>query len=157
MGYRIPGSRDRRIPRNQMVAFMRAHGLPMEGFDLGICRVLAVDPDLPAEVAEAFDASDRYELRTAANEFEAGVVAQQFRPHVIVLHVAPGDDQAATTCRNIKATAALESAKVIATIQGSSELTRTSLVSQGFDEVLQKPYSLGELVRVVEDATNLVT
>ena len=156
-GYRIPGSRDRRIPRNQLLSFMRAHGLPMDGLDLGICRILMVDPEPPVEIAEALNASDRYELRTAENEFEAGVVAQQFRPHVIVLHVTPGDHQATTMCRNIKATATLQSAKVIATISGCPGHSGASPAAQDFDEVLQKPYSLGALVQVVENATNLIT
>lgn len=39
-GYRIPGSKDRRIPVSQLVRFMRAHGIPLNGLDgepLGSC------------------------------------------------------------------------------------------------------------------------
>ncbi len=32
-GYRIPGSKDRRIPVDQLMRFMRAHGLPLNGLD----------------------------------------------------------------------------------------------------------------------------
>lgn len=30
-GYRIPGSQDRRIPREHLINFMKQHGLPLEG------------------------------------------------------------------------------------------------------------------------------
>src|SRR5512140_1458731 len=74
-GYRIPGSRDRRIPVDQLVAFMRAHGIPLDGLDGGICRVLIVTTGLPAALVEELRPSARYEVRTAANGFEAGAAA----------------------------------------------------------------------------------
>src|SRR5215204_7253989 len=39
-GYRIPGSRDRRIPSAELIKFMRAHGIPVEGVNSGRTRVL---------------------------------------------------------------------------------------------------------------------
>ncbi|MFN9969658.1 MAG: helix-turn-helix domain-containing protein, partial [Phycisphaerae bacterium] len=30
-GYRIPGSRDRRIPTSELIRFMKAHNIPLEG------------------------------------------------------------------------------------------------------------------------------
>ena len=35
-GYRIPGSKDRRIPLGQLVRFMRAHNIPLKLFSLTI-------------------------------------------------------------------------------------------------------------------------
>ena len=156
-GYRIPGSRDRRIPRDHLVAFMRVHGIPMDGLDLGTSRILAVGPDLPGELTEAVNASNQYELRSAANEFEAGVLAQQFRPHVIVLTLTDGAEQAAGVCRDIRATAALQSAKVIVATSSVSEQTRHHLLSHGFDDVLPDPYTVSQLIQAVENATNLIT
>ena len=89
-GYRIPGSRDRRIPREQLMAFMRAHGIPMDSLEDGCCRVLIVGTSAPSELAEAMNATGRFEVRTAENGFEAGVLAQQFRPHVVVLDAIVG-------------------------------------------------------------------
>ena len=31
LGYRIPGSRDRRIPRDSLLAFMKSHDMPLNG------------------------------------------------------------------------------------------------------------------------------
>ena len=42
-GYRIPGSKDRRIPVSSLVKFMKSHGIPMDGLMSGSTRVLIVD------------------------------------------------------------------------------------------------------------------
>lgn len=156
-GYRIPGSRDRRIPREHLVAFMRAHGIPMDGLDLGICRILAVGCQLPDPLVEAINASNQYELRGAANEFEAGVVAQQFRPHVIVLSAGDGADQAAAMCRDIRATGALQSARVIAAAPALDQGLESELLRLGFDCALPVPCTVSQFVQAVEDVTNLIT
>ena len=44
-GYRIPGSKDRRIPVSSLTQFMRAHGIPMDGLMAGQTRVLVADDD----------------------------------------------------------------------------------------------------------------
>src|SRR5512146_2020589 len=74
-GYRIPGSRDRRIPRPQLLAFMRAHGIPIDVLEQTATRVLIVGG------SEAFrqelERIDRYQVHLAVNRFEAGMLAQQ--------------------------------------------------------------------------------
>ena len=42
-GYRIPGSKDRRIPLNELIRFMQANNMPMESLPTGRIRVLMVD------------------------------------------------------------------------------------------------------------------
>src|SRR5207237_13241 len=42
-GYRIPGSKDRRIPLNQLIRFMKQHGMPLNGLMTGQTRILIVD------------------------------------------------------------------------------------------------------------------
>src|SRR5512146_2882801 len=62
-GYRIPGSRDRRIPVDQLIRFMRAHDIPLKGLDGGTLRVLLVD-DEPATLEllrDMFANSPKYE------------------------------------------------------------------------------------------------
>src|SRR3954471_4663395 len=44
-GYRIPGSKDRRIPVSQLVRFMKEHGIPFDGMSGGKTRVLIVDDE----------------------------------------------------------------------------------------------------------------
>jgi excisionase family DNA binding protein len=155
-GYRIPGSRDRRIPREHLIAFMTAHGMPLEGLDGGTCRVLVVARELSPDLATAFEASDKYEVSTAANGFEAGVVAHQFRPHVVVLPVDPQDPEAAIVCRNIKESTSFGAVKVVAACDSLAGGWREWLVSQGFDEAISSPYGFAQLAEAVERATSVI-
>jgi excisionase family DNA binding protein len=143
-GYRIPGSRDRRIPAEHLLAFLRAHGIPTDALDSGPCRILVMDPAATLEVVEALGSSDRCEVRTAGNLFEAGLLAQQFRPHVIVLDVGDGSE-AASICRNVKENAALSSARLVAVSAELSGPKAQALLRQGFNAFLPKPYTSAQL------------
>jgi len=157
-GYRIPGSRDRRIPLQQLVAFMRAHGIPLDALDRGCCRVMVLSRSFPREVQETINASEHYELRVAANGFEAGMVAQGFRPHVVVVDLTESDEaEAADVCRLVKASDELQVAKVLAAVSGADEHRRQELLSEGFDGCLAKPLTTATLVAGVEEATNLIS
>ena len=157
-GYRIPGSRDRRIPVEQLLAFMQAHGMPADALDGGACRVLIVDSAPTARrTIQELAHSDRYDVRLAATEFEAGVTAEQFSPHVIVLTTGDDPGQAAQTVRNVRATPALQSATLIAVAPDLTDPARRALARAGFDACLAAPYSPAELVRAVERATDLIT
>jgi len=156
-GYRIPGSRDRRIPVEQLVAFMRVHGLPLDALEGGACRLLIVDPDAGEDLCQTLNASGRYETRRAENGFEAGILAEQFRPHAIVLDVSASLEEGLAICRNIKANSDLQSTAVIAAGLDEDPETRRQLVEQGFDEVLIKPYSAAGLAELIDSLTSLVT
>ena len=49
-GFRVPGSRFRRIPRDQLFCFMRDNGIPTDALESGKRKVLIVDDD--AELVE---------------------------------------------------------------------------------------------------------
>ena len=158
-GFRIPGSRDRRIPVDQLQAFMRAHGIPLDALDGGVCRILVLSgmPERIGELAEGIDQSDRWDIRVAENEFEAGVLAQQFGPHVIVLDVAEDPTEASETCRRIRATPGLQSAKILAATAGLTRHLRQELIERGFDGCLARPYSPRQLIEAVEAVMDVST
>ena len=150
-GYRIPGSRDRRIPRPQLLAFMRAHGIPIDCLEQTDTRVLIVGGS--ETLRQELEKLGRYQVHLAVNRFEAGMMAQQTRPHVVVLETATPDPECLAICRSIKQTEGLEMTRVaIATGDpaGAGALPP-------FDDLLPLPYSLRQFSAMVERATNLVT
>lgn len=154
-GYRIPGSRDRRIPVDHLISFMRAHGIPTENLDGGLCRLLLVDEQFDARLLGELEATGRYDIRRACNGFEAGMLAQQVRPHVVLLG-AEDLDEASAICRNIKAHAHLSGAMVIAIAAGAAEpVQRQRIASCGFDEVVPRPCTLRQLAAAVARMTDL--
>ena len=156
-GYRIPGSRDRRIPIEHLLAFMRAHSIPMDELDDGQRRVLMVGANLQADVVEALGSLDRYEVRSASSGFGAGVTAQQFRPHVMVLEASTDAGAVATICRNIKSNASFSGIRIIAVSNnGLIKKSRDWYAENGFDAHIDGSYSLDDLVAAIDGAKDAV-
>ncbi len=156
-GYRIPGSRDRRIPAPQLIAFMRAHGLPLDGIDRGVIRVLLVDPDAPQELIEQLESDGQTELTVAEGGFEAGVLAEQVLPHAVVLSGGLTRAEAGMICRNIKDAPDLRSCRVIVAAAGLTEQLRWELEREGFDGVIARPVSAEQLAAELERLTQTET
>ena len=158
-GYRIPGSRDRRIPLAQLVQFMRDHGMPLEAVEGNVTRVLIMDSDADgaAAVAESLSGDGRYDVHVAANDFEAGMRAEQFQPHAVLLDVMGDQKDAGEILGNLRSNTSLAATRVVAVAGTLTAGQRQSLLRNGFDAVISKPYELDELRRVIEEATNLVS
>src|SRR5438093_3744273 len=87
-GFRVPGSRFRRIPRDALIAFMKDNGIPPDSLDNGKIKILVVDDD--PEIVELFvdvlERDGRFEVRTANTVYEAGIETREFMPDVVTLH-----------------------------------------------------------------------
>jgi len=158
-GFKIPGSRDRRIPRQSLIRFMRAHGIPLRGLDGAVTRVLLADADydfadaIRAALEKGFD----YEVVVAGGVFEAGLEARRCRPHVILLDVAlPGLDLFAMK-RALQADPDLVSTRIVAAANGTTDAALLERIGKEFELCLRKPYGLRDAVRVIEEATDVVS
>jgi excisionase family DNA binding protein len=151
-GYRIPGSRDRRIPTEHVLAFMRANGIPLDDMDGGTCRVLLVGAH-PQDLDQALAGFNRYDIRRAANGFEAGLIAHQHHPHVIVLCVGDSQQEAIQFAHCIRGSNELGGVKIIAAV----EVDLVGVLPQGlFDGLLPRLYSPSQLVNAIEQVTNIL-
>src|SRR5258708_28537124 len=67
-GFRVPGSRFRRIPRDALIAFMKENRIPPDSLENGKQKVLVVDDD--PEIVELFvdvlDRDGRFRVKTAS-------------------------------------------------------------------------------------------
>ena len=157
-GYRIPGSRDRRIPMDQLVAFMKENDMPMDALDDATRKVLVFDPEIPAAVSDELSGMENYEVRTAATCFDAGVVAREIIPHVIVIALANG----MTACkaieigRSVRDHDLLKGTRLFAVAANLTPRKRQKLLSNGFDRCLGAPYTAFDLAEVIEDTMDLV-
>ena len=157
-GFKIPGSRDRRIPKESLIYFMRAHGIPLRGLDGAVTRILIVDHEYePADALRAaLESGFDYEVQVATSVFEAGLLARQSRPHVVLLSTTlPGLDPCQMR-KALRADPELIATRVVAVDPLLSDDQVRQRLSEGFDACLSKPYNLGTVVRVIEEATNLV-
>ena len=157
-GYRIPGSRDRRIPMDQLIAFMKANDMPMDALDGATRKVLVFDPEVPAAVSNELSGMENYEVRIAATCFDAGLAAREIIPHVIVIALANG----MTACkaieigRSVKDHDLLKGTSLFAVVANLTPRKREKLLSNGFDRCLPVPYTAFDLAEMIEDTMDLV-
>ncbi len=157
-GYRIPGSKDRRIPINALVRFMKQHAIPMDGLQSGRTRVLIVDDEqeIVDVLKKVLTEQASYEVRTAISGFAAGVECEKFRPHVMLLDMHLGDIDGVAVCRNVKDNGDLQITKVIAMSGKLTDGQAHQLLTRGFDGYLKKPFHVRQVIETVEEATAIV-
>jgi excisionase family DNA binding protein len=157
-GYRIPGSKDRRIPLNQLIRFMKQHGMPLNGLMTGCTRVLIVDDeqDIVEVLEKILEDEAKYEVEVAKGGFAAGITAEKFRPHVILLDMHLRDIDGREVCQ------AGEEQPRSATHQGDRDERQDDdeeakgLLAGGFDGFLRKPFHVRQVIEAIEDAMAVV-
>lgn len=134
-GYRIPGSKDRRIPYNELIRFMKAHNIPTEGLEKGKIRVLVIDSQIACakRFAEELETKGSFEVECAHNSFDAGLLAQKFSPNVILIDLMSKDIDAHNVCHYVRNNPDLADCSLIALAGGLSEAEAGNLRKNGFD------------------------
>lgn len=157
-GYRIPGSKDRRIPVNQLIRFMKQHGMPLNGLMTGCTRILIVDgeQDIVEVLEKILEDEAKYEVEVARGGFAAGLVAEKFRPHVILLDMHLPDIDGKEVCKAVKANPDLQLTKIIAMSGKMTDDEAKGLLAIGFDSFLKKPFHVKQVIEAVEDSMAVV-
>lgn len=152
-GYRVPGSRFRRIPRESLIQFMKEHKIPLDQLETGKTRVLVVDDD-PAIVemlVELLERDGRFEVDTAATGFDAGLKTRSFRPDVIVLDYMLPDINGNAVCRSIRSDDSLREVRIIIVSGVVDREHVQKLLEDGADDFIQKPFSIEQLVNRITE------
>ena len=157
-GYRIPGSKDRRIPLNQLIRFMKQHGMPLNGLMTGQTRILIVDDeqDIVEVLEKILEDEAKYEVEVAQGGFAAGVMAEKFRPHVILLDLHLKGVDAPLVAKHVKGNPDLQLTKVIAMSGKMAEEEMKGLLANSFDGYLKKPFHVRQVIESIEDAVAVV-
>ncbi len=157
-GYRIPGSKDRRIPLNQLIRFMKHHGMPLNGLMTGSVRILIVDDerDVVEVLEKILEDEAKYEVEVTEGGFAAGVTAEKFRPHVILLDMHLKDVDAPEVAKQVKKSPDLQLTKVIAMSGKLTDTEAQGLLAGSFDGFLRKPFHVRQVIEAVEDAMAVV-
>ena len=114
-GFRVPGSRFRRIPREQLYSFMKENGIPTDALESGKRKLLVVDDDeeLVELMVDVFARDGRFEIKTANNGFGAGMLVKEFRPDLVILDVMLPDINGKEVCQRVRSDATMKSVKII--------------------------------------------
>lgn len=141
-GFRVPGSRFRRIPRAELLRFMRENGIPSDLLGGDRTRVLVVDDD-PAIVRlleEMLGREDRFEVRTASTGYDAGMTTREFRPHLILLDYMLPDVNGNVVCERLRSDPELAETRIIIVSGVVRQDEIDALLAAGADDFIAKPF-----------------
>jgi len=141
-GFRVPGSKFRRIPREALYKFMKDNGIPTDALESGKRKVLLVDDDvdLVDVMKRSLDEDGRFEVRIATTGFDAGMMVKEYRPDIIVLDVMLPDINGKEVCHRVRADTSLEDVRILC-ISGMIEEDKIQeLRLSGADDFLSKPF-----------------
>lgn len=156
-GYRIPGSKDRRIPLNELVRFMKANNIPTDTLSAARVRVLIVDgsADSTPGLIENLKTRGDYEIHVARSGFEAGAALQKFSPHVVLINLVTNGIDAHGLCKNIRSIEEFAAIKIVAMTNHLNRQEVAALLQNGFDAHVSDPTEAGEIIKRIEKTTTI--
>ena len=147
-GFRVPGSKFRRIPRAELLRFMKANDIPTDVLESTRKRILVVDDD--EQIVELFldvlGRDDRFDVRSAGTGYDAGMLTEQFKPHLILLDYMLPDINGNIVCDRVRANPDLASTKIIIVSGVVKREEIDELLKGGADDFVKKPFNINELV-----------
>jgi len=151
-GYRIPGTRDRRIPRAYLIKFLKEHGMPLGDLeDEAMAKVLIVAQDkvLIENLRRELPLERSFKVAVAASGFDAGIQSESFHPDCVIVDFSIGRTEALQICQNLRRNA--EFAKVILMALLPHADSSTSFDRSSVNETFKKPFDAALLAERLRD------
>lgn len=157
-GYRIPGSKDRRIPVSELIRFMKMHNMPTSALPVGKIRVLIADSneETASALSDVLQSEADYEVKTVRSNFGTGAIVHKFAPHVLLVSLLSEDIDAMSICECIHTHEDLKTIKIIALVNGLSDSESDALLQKGFDGYVPYSADAKEVIRRIEEATAII-
>jgi DNA-binding response OmpR family regulator len=127
---------------------MKDNGIPTDALESGKRKVLIVDDDtdLVDLLVDVFERDGRFDIRTANNGFDAGMLTKEFQPDLVVLDVMLPDINGKEVCQRVRKDPSLPDVKIIC-ISGMVEQDKVQdLRDAGADDFMQKPFTVEALL-----------
>ncbi len=146
-GYRIPGSQDRRIPRDQLIRFLKENNMPLGALEEeGWHKILVVgaEPLFLDRLRELLPEDEDYKYEVAHSGFEAGTQASAFHPDTIIIDLAMGRSEALQIAANLRRNDAYKDTLIIA-LASEDEPNPEGLSEYGYSDAFKKPFDVALL------------
>jgi len=150
-GFRVPGSKFRRIPRQNLIKFMKDNNIPLDAIESGKRKVLVVDDDaeIVELIVEVLERDGRFEVKTASSGYEAGMATERFRPELILLDYMLPDVNGNVVCQTIRRNPEFENIKIIIVSGVIKEDEIAQLLKSGAEDFIRKPFNIAELTNKI--------
>ena len=156
-GYRIPGSQDRRIPREHLLRFLKEHGMPLgelEEEEWHKVLLIGTEKLFNDRIKELLPEDEDYKFQFANSGFEAGMLAGNFQPDTIIIDLGLGRSEAIQIVARLRADDT-HTGTLIVGLASEDEAAPEQLAQHGFNDVFKKPFDvalLGEKIRSIAEA-----
>jgi two-component system, OmpR family, response regulator len=152
-GFRVPGSKFRRIPRAELIRFMVANEIPIEQLEgPSLKRILVVDDD--PKIVEFFEdllrRDARFEVRTAGTGYDAGLLTEQFKPNLILLDYMLPDLNGNLVLQRIRSMPHLKDTRIVIVSGVVNQDEIDAMLNNGADDFLKKPFTIEKLMSTIE-------
>ena len=156
-GFRVPGSKFRRIPRLSLIKFMKDNSIPLDNIDSGKRKVLIVDDDqeIVEMMVDILVRDGRFETMTASSGYEAGIATEQFHPEIILLDYMLPDINGNVVCQTIRKNPKFEDIKIIIVSGVVREDEIEQLLQSGAEGFIRKPFKVDELTGKIAAALKI--
>jgi DNA-binding response OmpR family regulator len=151
-GFRVPGSKFRRIPRAELLRFMRENGIPSDLLGESATRILVVDddPGIVLLLEEILGREERFEVRSATTGYDAGMITREFRPNLVLLDYMLPDVNGNVVCRSLRADDELASTGIMIVSGVVRQEEIDDLLAAGADDFLAKPFDPEDLIARID-------
>lgn len=152
-GFRVPGSKFRRIPRAELIKFMKANDIPTGVLDQGKKRVLVVDDD-PAILdmfQDILSRDGRMDVRTAATGYDAGMLTEAFRPHLVILDYLLPDVNGDLVLQRLRERDEFAMTKVLIISGVVNQQEIDGLLKGGAAGFMRKPFDVEDLLKRISE------
>lgn len=156
-GFRVPGSKFRRIPRDELIRFMKANSIPVEILEGGKKRILVVDddPQITEMFVDMLNRDGRYEVRTAATGYDAGMLTESFRPQLIILDYMLPDVNGTVVCQRVRTRPETADTRIVFVSGVVNQDEIANLLKAGGDEFIKKPFNVQSFLTKVAELLGL--
>lgn len=156
-GFRVPGSKFRRIPREELIRFMRTNNIPTDALEGAKKRILIVDddPQIVELFVDVFRRDDRFDVRTAGTGYDAGLLTESYRPHLIVLDYMLPDINGNVVCKRIRENPRLADTKVVVVSGVVNQQEIQGLMDAGASAFVKKPFNIEALMARIADLLDM--
>jgi len=127
---------------------MKANSIPIDILEGATKRILVVDDD--DQIIELFldvlSRDERFEVEAASTGYDAGMLTEQFKPHLILLDYMLPDINGNLVCQRIRSNPQLKHTKIIIVSGVVSKEEIDALGQAGADDFVKKPFNIEKLI-----------
>jgi DNA-binding response OmpR family regulator len=113
------------------------------------------DPEIVELMQDVLGRDERFDVECASTGYDAGMLTQQLRPHLVLLDYMLPDINGNLVCKRIRNTPELAETKIIIVSGVVNQEEIEDLKQMGADAFIKKPFNLEQLRHTIEETLGL--